>query len=95
MNDITYVGRHTTMYTVSRHVHESWEYIYCTAGVGTVVFDDSSLTYKKGDEEARKRVVKRVSSSMGIRFRDGKEKSLETALQEDESSFKGTAIPHV
>lgn len=49
MNDITYVGRHTTMYTVSRHVHESWEYIYCTAGVGTVVFDDSSLTYKKGD----------------------------------------------
>lgn len=50
------------------------------------------ITYKKGDEEARKRVVKRVSSSMGIRFRDGKEKSLETALQEDESSFKGTAV---
>lgn len=29
------------------------------------------VTYKKGDEEARKRVVKRVSSSMDIRFRDG------------------------
>ena len=29
------------------------------------------VTYKKGDDEARKRVVKRVSSSMDIRFRDG------------------------
>ena len=29
------------------------------------------VTYKKGDEEARKRVVKRVSSSLDIRFRDG------------------------
>lgn len=27
-----------------------------------------------------------------LRFRDGKEKTLETALQEDESSFKGTAV---
>lgn len=29
------------------------------------------VTYKKGDEEARKRAVKRVSSSMDIKFREG------------------------
>lgn len=49
MNDITYVGRHSTVFTVSRHVHESWEYVYCTSGGGTFVFDDTSLSYKKGD----------------------------------------------
>ena len=30
MNDITYVGKHTVIYTVSRHAHESWEFVYCT-----------------------------------------------------------------
>jgi len=49
MNDITYVGRHTTIFTVSRHSHESWEYIYCTAGGGTILFDGGSLNYRKGD----------------------------------------------
>lgn len=49
MNDITYVGRHTTVYTVSRHIHDSWEYVYCTAGGGSFIFEDSVLSYRKGD----------------------------------------------
>jgi len=49
MNDIIFVGRHTTVYTVSRHAHDSWEYIYCTAGGGTFIFGDRVLPYKKGD----------------------------------------------
>lgn len=49
MNDITFVGRHTTVYTVSRHAHDSWEYVYCTAGGGTFIFGDRTLPYKKGD----------------------------------------------
>lgn len=49
MNDITFVGRHTTVFTVAQHAHESWEYVYCTAGGGTFHFEDGSLSYKKGD----------------------------------------------
>lgn len=49
MNDIVYVGRHSTVYTVSRHAHESWEYIYCTAGGGDFHFDGFDLSYKQGD----------------------------------------------
>ena len=49
MNDITYVGKHTVIYSVSRHAHESWEFVYCTSGSGTFLFDDRSLDYRKGD----------------------------------------------
>ena len=49
MNDITYVGKHTIIYTVSRHAHESWEFVYCTYGSGTFLFDDRSLDYREGD----------------------------------------------
>ena len=49
MNDITFVGRHTTVYTVSLHAHDSWEFVYCTAGGGTFYFSDRALPYKKGD----------------------------------------------
>ena len=49
MNDITYVGKHTVIYTVSRHAHESWEFVYCTFGSGTFLFDDRSLDYRDGD----------------------------------------------
>lgn len=49
MNDITFVGRHATVYTVSRHAHDSWEYVYCTAGGGVFTFDNASITYRKGD----------------------------------------------
>lgn len=49
MNDITYAGRHSLMHAVSRHAHESWEFIYCTYGTGTLVFDDQRIAYKKGE----------------------------------------------
>ena len=49
MNDITYVGKHTVIYTVSRHAHESWEFVYCTYGSGAFVFDDRRLDYREGD----------------------------------------------
>ena len=50
MNDITFVGRHTTVFTVARHAHDSWEYVYCTAGGGSFRFEDGSvLSYRKGD----------------------------------------------
>lgn len=49
MNDITYVGRHSTVYSVARHDHEHWEFIYCTAGEGAVAFDGRSIPYRTGD----------------------------------------------
>ena len=49
MNDITYVGKHTVIYTVSRHAHESWEFVYCTYGSGSFLFDDRRLDYREGD----------------------------------------------
>lgn len=49
MNDITFVGLHTTVFTVSCHMHDHWEYVYCTEGGGTFNFENSSLPYKKGD----------------------------------------------
>ena len=49
MNDIIYVGRHSLMHTVSRHFHESWEFVYCTYGAGTFVFDGQTIDYRKGD----------------------------------------------
>ncbi len=49
MNDITFVGRHTAVFTVAQHAHDGWEYVYCTAGGGTFHFPDFNLPYKKGD----------------------------------------------
>ena len=49
MNDITYVGKHTIIYTVSRHAHESWEFIYCTHGSGAFAFDHGTIAYREGD----------------------------------------------
>jgi len=49
MNDITYVGRHSLVHTVARHAHESWEFIYCTYGSGTLTFAHGALPYKQGD----------------------------------------------
>lgn len=45
------------------------------------------VTYKKGDEEARKRVVKRVSSSLDIKFREG-----EGAISDREVSYENDPI---
>ncbi len=49
MNDITYAGRHTVVYSVSRHAHESWEFVYCTDGSGAFVFDQQTISYQVGD----------------------------------------------
>ena len=49
MNDITYVGKHNIVYNVSRHAHESWEFIYCTDGSGAFLFDNRRLDYREGD----------------------------------------------
>ena len=48
MNNITYVGRHPLMLTVSRHAHSSWEFIYCTYGAGQLIFDNRTLGYTAG-----------------------------------------------
>ena len=49
MNDILYVGRHALVSSVSRHRHESWEYVYCTHGTGVFRFGDRDLRYSEGD----------------------------------------------
>ena len=49
MNDITYVGKLTKNYSVSRHAHESWEFVYCTYGSGKFGFDGGTLEYREGD----------------------------------------------
>ena len=48
MNDISYAGKHTMTYTVPRHMHRSWEFIYCTSGTGELVFDGYTLVYEAG-----------------------------------------------
>lgn len=49
MNTISYVGKHTLTWTVSRHVHKGWELIYCTSGSGEMVFGDRTLRYGTND----------------------------------------------
>ena len=46
MNDIIFVGKHATTFTVSKHFHESWELIYCTGGEGELVFEHQILPYR-------------------------------------------------
>lgn len=49
MNEIIYAGKHLITFSVSRHAHNSWEFIYCTGGSGRIIFDDSDIVYKVGD----------------------------------------------
>ncbi len=49
MNEIVFVGKHATTYTVPLHAHDSWELIYCTGGDGKFYFRDQTLTYSSGD----------------------------------------------
>ena len=49
MNDIVYVGRHDLVSNVSRHCHDTWEYVLCTHGTGLFDFGGSILRYGKGD----------------------------------------------
>lgn len=49
MYKIIYAGKHPLMTGVSRHMHTSWELIYCTSGNGQLIFDDRTLTYSEND----------------------------------------------
>ena len=49
MNEILYAGKHLVTFSVSRHAHTCWEFIYCTSGSGTLHFDAVDLPYTTGD----------------------------------------------
>lgn len=49
LNQIIYVGKHLLTYSVTRHTHSGWEFIYCTGGTGALAFEDRVLTYSSGD----------------------------------------------
>ena len=49
MNRIIYVGKHALTMTVSRHLHNSLELIFCTSGCGEMLFDDGTLHYSTND----------------------------------------------
>ncbi len=49
MQKIIYVGKHPLITGVSRHMHASWELIFCTSGSGQLIFDDRTLTYSEND----------------------------------------------
>lgn len=49
MNTILYVGKHALTTSVSRHIHNSWELIYCTGGSGTLYFDGQTIGYQEND----------------------------------------------
>ena len=49
MNEIVYVGKHATTFTVPLHAHDSWELIYCTSGSAEFRFHDHVLTYSSGE----------------------------------------------
>lgn len=49
MYSIVYAGRHPLTTGVNRHMHNTWELIYCTSGSGTLTFDDKLLSYTEND----------------------------------------------
>ena len=46
MNDIIYVGKHSVTYSVDKHIHTSWEFIYCTSGEGAIVYSSGEIQYR-------------------------------------------------
>lgn len=49
VNRIIYAGKHLLTYTVPRHSHASWEFIYCTGGEGVISANEFSLPYQADD----------------------------------------------
>jgi len=49
MSQIIYAGKHQLTYSVSKHSHSSWEFIYCTGGEGVFTFGEITLPYREGD----------------------------------------------
>ena len=50
MNEIIYAGKHLITFSVSRHAHNSWEFIYCTSGSGL-------LSFAGGETSKNKRIL--------------------------------------
>ena len=48
MNEIIYAGKHLITFSVTRHAHSSWEFIYCTSGSGRLSFDGGVIPYQAG-----------------------------------------------
>lgn len=49
MFSIVYAGRHPLTTGVSRHLHTTWELIFCTSGSGILTFDDRTISYSEND----------------------------------------------
>lgn len=49
MNEIIYAGKHLITFSVTRHAHSSWEFIYCTGGSGRLSHDGGVIPYQAGD----------------------------------------------
>ncbi|MBR6185108.1 MAG: helix-turn-helix domain-containing protein [Clostridia bacterium] len=49
MNDILYVGKHPQPRASWRRNQESWEFVYCVSGEGTLRFEGEALLCKRGD----------------------------------------------
>ena len=49
MNTIIYAGKHNLTFDVPRHMHTSWEMIYCTEGSGVIKSAGGELPYAVGD----------------------------------------------
>ena len=49
MNRIVYAGKHALTFSVSRHLHNSLELIFCTNGCGEMIFDGGTLRYSTND----------------------------------------------
>lgn len=50
MNEIQFVGEHTTTFEVREHQHDIWELVYCTDGDGCFTFEDGTfIPYHQGD----------------------------------------------
>ena len=49
MNEIVFIGKHELAVKVPLHMHETWEFIYCTSGRGYISFDDNRIDYEEGD----------------------------------------------
>lgn len=49
MNEIIYAGKHLITYSVVRHAHSSWEFIYCTSGSGQLSHEGGVLPYQSGE----------------------------------------------
>ncbi len=47
MNDIIYVGKHAITYSVTKHIHNKWEMIYCTSGKGEITFASRVIQYEE------------------------------------------------